>query len=59
MSELSAMTVNERLFVAGLLREWDQAVLSKDSEKLAELLQQVELAEQAPTIIESVFNRRS
>jgi hypothetical protein len=59
MSEYSTMTVNERMFVAGLLPEWDQAVLNKNREKLTELLKQVELADQAPIIIESLFRQRS
>ena len=52
------MTVNERLCVAGLLQQWDQAVLNKNREKLAELLKRVELADQAPAIVESVLRRR-
>jgi len=38
MSEYSAMTVNERLFVSGLMGEWDRAVQREDREKLTELL---------------------
>ena len=34
MSEYSVMAVNERLFVTGLIGEWDQAVQRKDREKL-------------------------
>jgi hypothetical protein len=49
------MTVNERLFVAGLMAEWDQDVLREDREKLTELSQRVELADQASVIIESVL----
>jgi hypothetical protein len=58
MSAYSGMTVNERLCVAGLLQQWDQAVLNKNREKLAELLKRVELADQAPAIVESVLRRR-
>jgi hypothetical protein len=57
MSGYSGMTVNERLSSAKLLREWDQAVLRMDREKLSELLRRVELEDQAPAIIESVLRR--
>lgn len=58
MSEYSAMTVNERLFVSGLMGEWDRAVQREDREKLTELLGKVELADQAATIVDSVLNRK-
>jgi hypothetical protein len=55
MSKYCGMTVNERLFEAGLIPEWDQAVLMRDHGKLMELLVQVDLGDQAEKIIESVF----
>jgi len=51
------MTVNERLFVAGLLPEWDKALLNQDRLKRIELLRRVELADEAPAIIESISRR--
>jgi hypothetical protein len=58
MSEYSAMTVNERLFVSGLMGECDRAVQREDREKLTELLGKVELADQAATIVDSVLDRK-
>ena len=39
------MTVNERLFTAGLLPAFDRAVRSRDSDRLRELLSEVFLSE--------------
>lgn len=39
------MTVNERLFVAGLLDEFDRAVRAEDVEALRRILQEVELSD--------------
>ena len=38
-----AMTVNERLYVAGLLDEFDAAISSGDKKRLKELLNEVEV----------------
>ena len=38
-----AMTVNERLFEAGLLDEYDNAVTSKDKKRLKDILTEVEV----------------
>jgi hypothetical protein len=54
---LSSMTVNERLFVKGILKEWDAAVSRRDREAMIKLLDQVELADQAPSIVESALKR--
>jgi hypothetical protein len=59
MSEYSAMTVNERLCVSGLMGAWDQAGKRKDREKLTELLAKVELEDQAGIIVGSVLNRKN
>lgn len=37
-AELKAMTVNERLYVMGLLEEWDVAAKAKDREKMINIL---------------------
>ncbi|WP_454108776.1 hypothetical protein [Leifsonia shinshuensis] len=39
----SAMTVNERLFAAGLLGLWDRAINRGDREKAIEILGQVQM----------------
>ena len=38
------MTVNERLFSAGLLEAWDEAVKQRDRARMIALLMAVELA---------------
>jgi hypothetical protein len=57
MSELDGMTVNERLYARGLMAAWDVAVLKKDCEAMIKLLDQVELADDAPAIADSVLNQ--
>jgi hypothetical protein len=57
MSELSGMTVNERLFERGLVTEWDAAVSRRDREAMIKLLDQVELADQAAWIADSKLGR--
>ena len=37
------MTVNERLYVSGLMDEFDKAVAKKDTPKVVEILKEVEL----------------
>jgi hypothetical protein len=54
MSELPGMTVNERLFHAGLLSVWDHAIEHGDEAKLREILMQIELLDQADSIIHAV-----
>ena len=39
----SGMTVNERLFTAGLIDEWDKAVLKRDRAGMIEVLMATEL----------------
>ncbi len=41
----NAMTVNERLFAAGLIDEFDSALEAKDKDRLVKLLQEVEVPE--------------
>jgi hypothetical protein len=57
MSELAAMTVNERLFVTGLMQAWDEAVARKDRQAMIGLLGRVELADQAAFIADSALKR--
>lgn len=42
---LASMTVNERLYVAGLLDEFDRARRRRDRDRLVELLRRVEVEE--------------
>nr|WP_320120062.1 hypothetical protein [uncultured Marinifilum sp.] len=39
------MTVNERLYISGLMDEYDKAVEEKNVDKIREILQKVELDE--------------
>ena len=49
------MTVNERLFSAGLLEAWDAAVKSANRDRMIELLLEVELCGQAERITDAVL----
>lgn len=40
-SELLGMSTNERLYVAGLLEAFDEAVSSKNSDRVSDILTQV------------------
>ena len=44
-NKYAGMTVNERLYVSGLMREFDEAVKQKNSEKVRAILEKVELNE--------------
>lgn len=44
-NKYSGMTVNERLYVSGLMDEFDRAVKDKNSEKVRAILKKVELTE--------------
>jgi len=51
----SGMTVNERLFVGGLLNEFDQAVEKREIDRVIEILKAVEMPDSAiAPILESV-----
>jgi len=41
----SGMTVNERLYISGLLQKFDDAVKEKDINKIIKILKEVELEE--------------
>ncbi|BAV34404.1 hypothetical protein SCL_2115 [Sulfuricaulis limicola] len=56
-SPYSAMTVNERLFEAGLMEEFDKAAFVHDEAKIREVLAKVDLGpEAADKVIEWVKN---
>jgi hypothetical protein len=46
-NKYSGMTVNERLYVSGLIDEFDAAVQKKDAEKVQAILEKVELTEES------------
>jgi len=41
------MTVNERLYVSGLMDEFEEAVQKKDTKKVHAILEQVELTKES------------
>jgi hypothetical protein len=55
-SRYDGMTVNERLFEAGLIPEWDAAARSRNRDKMVELLTKVDLGEQAERILDTVLS---
>ena len=58
MGELAGMTVNERLYAAGLLADWDSARSRVDRDAMIELLGRVELSDQAEWIVETLLKRK-
>lgn len=46
-NKYAGMTVNERLYVSGLIDEFDEAVQKKDTEKVRAILEKVELTEES------------
>ena len=53
--DYSAMTVNERLFVAGLLEAWGSAIRAGDRRAAVDVLGQVDLADQAESIVDTTL----
>jgi hypothetical protein len=54
--DFGGMTVNERLFTAGLLGQFDAAIDSGDRQRALELLKQVAMSEDsAATTVEAVL----
>jgi hypothetical protein len=49
------MTVNERLYAAGLMADWEKAALARDRDRMVEILSKVGLAGQATTISEKIL----
>jgi hypothetical protein len=50
-----AMTVNERLFSAGLRDQFDAAARSRDRRRMIALLVAVEIADEASRIVDTVI----
>ena len=51
----SGMTVNERLWDAGIMDAWDAAVISRDRDRMIELLGRIELASEAEWIVDTTL----
>jgi len=49
------MTVNERLFAAGIIEQFDSVARSRNRERMVTLLGTVELADQAAQITDSIL----
>ena len=46
-NKFAGMTVNERLYVSGLMDEFDEAIEKKDAAKARSILEKVELTEES------------
>jgi hypothetical protein len=55
ISPYAAMTVNERLFAAGLLSEFDAAARARDRAGMIAILQAVDMGEQAASTADAVL----
>jgi hypothetical protein len=54
-SKYGGMTVNERLFAAGLLGAWDAAVRGRNRSRMIEILQEVNLPDDAVPIADTIL----
>ena len=54
-SDYCGMTVNERLVAAGLISDWDNAVQSRNRQRMVELLGKVDLSLQAEKISDAIL----
>jgi hypothetical protein len=57
-SDLANMTVNERLFVCGLLQDFDLAVRSQDRARVSKILKSVKVDELSIKKIVAEFDAR-
>jgi len=49
------MTVNERLYEAGLISEWDHAAHARDRHRRVELMRKVDLSRDAEKICDAIL----
>ncbi len=54
--DYSGMTVNERLFSAGLIADWDVAAHSRNRKRMVELLTKVDLEDEADQIVDTILS---
>ena len=54
--DYSGMTVNERLFSAGLMADWDGAAQSRNRKRMVELLTKVDLEDEADQIVDTILS---
>ena len=54
-TDYSGMTVNERLYAAGLLEAWDAAAKCRDRNRMIELLNEIDLSNQAQSISDKIL----
>ncbi len=59
INKLDGMTVNERLFARGLLEKWDLALEQRDRKEMIDLLEQIDLADQAEQIVGTTLQRQN
>jgi hypothetical protein len=56
IEELGGMTVNERIFVCGLMDQWDGAASQRDRNEMMRILSEVALSEdQARFTVETIL----
>jgi hypothetical protein len=53
--KFAAMTVNERLFAAGLIEAWDAATSARDRDRMIGILERVDMGGQAATTVDAVL----
>lgn len=52
-NKYSGMTVNERLYISGLMNEFDKAVKEKDKEKVTSILKEVDITDE--TLVDAII----
>jgi hypothetical protein len=50
------MTLNERIVVSGYLSEWDAAVYAADRKNMIEILERVDMANEAESIADQILS---
>jgi hypothetical protein len=53
--DFTGMTVNERLYFAGLFDKWDAACLARDRDAMLAIMAQVDLAEAGRATVDAVL----